>query len=78
MMPVIQQQGGSIDLARLTELHSEMLNIPRLKDIVQFQPVSQPAQDLGAIRPSPSQQQQMPPAQAGAGVPDASQWMDED
>ena len=36
LMPYIQQQGGTIDLAKLVELHSDLLDLPRLKEIAIF------------------------------------------
>ena len=33
---LLAQQGGSINLQKLTELYAEQLNLPRLKEIVQF------------------------------------------
>jgi hypothetical protein len=79
MMPVIQQQGGSLDLSALTQMHSEMLNIPRLKDIVQFG-------DYGDINTSSQQMPSMSPNTnrtytrkdskgEPTGVPDSQQWL---
>jgi hypothetical protein len=36
MMQALQQQGGQIDFQRLTKLYSELLNLPRLGEIVVF------------------------------------------
>lgn len=36
MMQALQAQGGQIDFARLTKLHSELLNLPRLTEIIAF------------------------------------------
>jgi hypothetical protein len=77
LMPVIQQQGGNFNLAELTSMHSEMLNLPRLKDIVDFGQV-----DLQGVAgmPKPQYSKKMdegsPSAAEGpAAVPDASTWI---
>lgn len=36
LAPVLAQQGGVIDLRALAEIHAELLNEPRLKDVLQF------------------------------------------
>lgn len=37
-MPIIVQQGGVIDWAKITETHAELLNEPRLKEWIKFAP----------------------------------------
>ena len=78
MMPLIQQQGGNFDLQKLTEMHSEMLNLPRLKDIVKFstpqESVGSMAQMMNGAAPAQQPMQQ----QAPSGVPDAQQWFDQE
>lgn len=53
LMPMIQQQGGTIDLAKLAEMHSEMLNLPQLRDIILFNqpPVAPQAGAEGPRKP---------------------------
>ncbi|MEO1615053.1 MAG: hypothetical protein AAFV88_04335 [Planctomycetota bacterium] len=36
LSPILQQQGGMIDLFELTRMYAEMLNIPELREIVKF------------------------------------------
>ena len=36
LAPILAQQGGVIDLRKLAEIHAELLNEPRLKDVLQF------------------------------------------
>lgn len=54
-MQMLQQQGGTINFQRLNEILSELLDLPRLKDIVQF---------TGAMPGMPEV-----PLQGGAGKP---------
>lgn len=81
LMPMIQQQGGNLDMAELTKMHSEMLNLPRLKDIVGFMDpntvLAESNQGRTPYSPTMNKQQggSMP---AGAGVPDAQQWMNQE
>lgn len=78
MMPIVQQQGGSIDLAALTEMHSEMLNIPRLKDVVVFNQAPQELQMNQTSMPSNTNRtytRKDSSDKGNRGVPDASQWM---
>jgi hypothetical protein len=51
LAPMIQAQGGSIDVAALTSMYAEMLDIPRLKDVIAFnQPIQPPAQAEGPTK----------------------------
>lgn len=80
LMPFIQQQGGTIDLAKLTELHSEMLDLPRLKQVVMFNappdgggqqqdnPMKSPVSNRNYTRRNVSENGQ-------EGGPDAGQWL---
>jgi hypothetical protein len=45
LMGILQQQSGTVDMMAMTEMLSELLNLPRLKDIVRF------------AQPSPQEQQ---------------------
>ena len=36
LMPMLQQQGGLINLQKLTDIYSDLLNEPRLREVVQF------------------------------------------
>lgn len=36
MMAAMQQQGGTIDMMAMTDMFAELLNLPRLKDVVKF------------------------------------------
>jgi hypothetical protein len=78
LMPLIQQQGGSMDLEALTRMHGEMLNLPRLTDIVKFGDL--PAVAKGGPQLGPSAPNGQPQGkQAGpTAVPDASQWMNQE
>lgn len=78
MMPMIQQQGGNFDLQKLTEMHSEMLNLPRLKDIVKFSTPQEAAGSMAQMMRGAAPQQQPMPQQAPSGVPDAQQWFDQE
>jgi hypothetical protein len=81
LMPMIQQQGGSIDLARLAELHSELLNLPRLKDVIVFNtPPQAPAaeESEGAKKAPTSTRNYVRESRSGGnqgGAPDASEWI---
>jgi len=37
MMPMLMEQGGTIDFAALTDLYADLLDTPRLRDIVKFE-----------------------------------------
>jgi hypothetical protein len=54
MFPMMQEYGGTIDIQELVEIYSELMDLPRLKQIVKFQ---EPKPD----RPGP---QGEPPKQA--------------
>ena len=54
MQGMMEQYGGTIDIQELTEIFSELMDLPRLKQIVKFE---EPKED----RPGPKPQQ---PAQA--------------
>jgi len=49
VMPMLQQQGGTIDAAALTDMLSELNDLPRLKELVKF---------TAPMAPPPGQQQQ--------------------
>ena len=75
LMPMIQQQGGSIDIGELSRMHSEMLNLPRLANVVKFDPDISQLKPAG-LGPKPtSNDVSQSSAEAGGSVPDASQWM---
>lgn len=78
MMPMIQQQGGNFDLQKLTEMHSEMLNLPRLKDIVKFSTPQEAVGSMAQMMKGAAPQQQPMQQQAPSGVPDAQQWFDQE
>ena len=81
MMPVMQQQGGSVDLAALAEMHSELLNVPRLKDVVVFnsyEPVPSSADQMRTpTNTNRTYTRKDAPSDQNSGVPDASQWMNQ-
>lgn len=54
MMPMMQEYGGTLDIQELVEIYSDLMDLPRLKQVVKFQ---EPKQD----RPGPQGQ---PPKQA--------------
>ena len=37
LMPNIQEMGGMLDAQELVELYAELMDLPRLKDIIKFQ-----------------------------------------
>lgn len=77
LMPIVQQQGGNIDLAELTKMHSEMLNLPRLKDIVDFGDMDMQSM-TSQSKPSYSRamgNEESSPAQGPPAVPDAASWL---
>jgi hypothetical protein len=82
MMPIIQQQGGTIDFAALAEMHSELMNLPRFKNVVMFNapPVEQPASNDGAKKAPTSNRNYTRTNVSGSssGVPDAKAWMGSD
>jgi hypothetical protein len=83
LMPMIQQQGGSIDIAKLSDLHAEMLNLPRLKDVVLFNAPPMPPQpqpDGPRKPPTSNRNYTRTNVSAGdnSGVPDASTWQEGD
>ena len=55
LMPLLQQQGGTVDMAELVTQISELMNLPRLKDIVKILPVdgesSAPARNDAPTKP---------------------------
>lgn len=55
MQPMMQEYGGSIDIQELVEIYAELMDMPRLKQIVKFQ---EPKQD----RPGPQGQPPAAPA----------------
>jgi hypothetical protein len=57
LAPVLMQQGGEINLQALTELFADYLNLPKLREIIQFS--APPPADLQGM------QQGMPPAPPG-------------
>ena len=81
MMPVMQQQGGSVDMAALAEMHSELLNVPRLKDVVLFnsyEPVPSSADQMRTpTNTNRTYTRKDAPSDQSSGVPDASQWMNQ-
>ena len=81
MLPVMQQQGGSIDLAALAEMHSEMLNVPRLKDVVVFKGYtpeqSSPPETKMPTNTNRTYTRKDAPSDEQRAVPDPSQWMNQ-
>lgn len=81
MLPVMQQQGGSIDLAALAEMHSEMLNVPRLKDVVVFKGYtpeqSSPSETKMPTNTNRTYTRKDAPSDEQRAVPDPSQWMNQ-
>ena len=55
MMPQISENGGMVDLQELIELYSELMDVPRLKNIVKFE---EPKQDRA--QPNPAEPPQKP------------------
>lgn len=56
LMPILQQQGGTIDMQELTNRYAQMLNQPAISDIIKFQnPVQlpQPDQQMDQPRKAP-------------------------
>lgn len=78
LMPLIQQQGGSMDLEALTRMHGEMLNLPRLTDIVKFGDLPAVAKGGPQLGPSPPNGQPQRQQAGPTAVPDASQWMNQE
>lgn len=78
LMPAIQQQGGSIDLSKLAEMHSEMLNLPRLKDIVKFEQIQMGGQNpMDMLKGMGMEQEEgMTPQPQPAG-PSPEQWFEQ-
>jgi hypothetical protein len=81
MMQMLMEQGGMIDFSRLTEIYAEMLNLPRLREIVVFAaPIgdTQPGgtAPIGAGKPATTERRYI--RQDGNGgspaVPDSSGW----
>lgn len=80
MLQQLAEQGGAIDFSRLTSMYSDLLNLPRLKEIVVF---TSPIDDMGAGpsvsgggKPSHTERRyvrQNANADDGA-VPDAGNW----
>ena len=59
MMQVLEAQGGTIDFSELTDILSELLNLPRLKDVVVFTaPIAE--QEAGGGMTGPSHERSMP------------------
>lgn len=58
LLPMIQQDGGTIDTAELTDLYAEMSNQPRIKNIIKF---DRPIQD----QQMPNPQNALPGKQQG-------------
>ena len=78
LMPYIQQQGGTIDLAKLSQLHSEMLDLPRFKEIVMFsQPPTDPGQADGARKSPVTNRNYTRRSESGGDgqSPDAADWL---
>jgi len=49
MMQAVMEQGGQIDFMRLTEIYADLLNLPRLKEVVTFS-----NRPYGQLDPQPS------------------------
>ena len=49
MLPNIQEAGGMIDAQELIELYAELMDVPRLKNIVKFE---EPKQDRPLANPA--------------------------
>ena len=49
LMPILQQQGGTIDMQELTGKYAQMLNQPAITDIIKFQSQPQMPQDQGQM-----------------------------
>jgi hypothetical protein len=81
MAQLLAEQGGSIDFAKLTEIYSELLNLPRLREIVVF---SNPIEDnvsaggggAGGGMPASTERRYIRQDSGGGtpAVPDASAW----
>jgi len=50
LLPLLQQQGGTINMQELTDIYAELLNLPRLKRAIQF--AFQPAMEAASSKPS--------------------------
>ncbi len=51
LMPLLQQQGISVDMNAYLKLKSKLLNIPELPELVTMSPVVQPEQNPGQEQP---------------------------
>lgn len=53
MMQMLQQQGGTIDFAKLTAIYAELLNLPRLNEVITFtSPIDEAQPTMGGGGPS--------------------------
>lgn len=67
-----------MDLEALTRMHGEMLNLPRLTDIVKFGDLPAVAKGGPQLGPSPPNGQPQGQQAGPTAVPDASQWMNQE
>lgn len=79
LMPLMQQQGGTIDIARLTSVYAELLNLPQLSEVVLFSEVPVPPQgQADPPRKPPSSNRTYTRRNVSAndetGVPSQEQW----
>lgn len=79
MLPALQQQGGTIDWAALSDMHADLLNLPQLRDVVLFsQPPAPPAPPSEGPRKPPTSNRNYTrtnvSAKDNSGVPDSSKW----
>lgn len=75
---MIMQQGGAIDFARLVNLHADLYNIPRLKEIITFSTTPNVlGEDAGAKKAPTSNRTYERHSSSGdqGGAPDAAEWL---
>lgn len=78
LLPMIQQQGGTIDFPQLVKMHADMLNIPRLNQIVTFNsPMQESSPEGGPSKPPTSTRNYNRNSSSGnqGGAPDAAEWL---
>lgn len=80
LAPLLQQQGGQLNLQALTEIHAELLNEPRFREIVQFSamPMEPGPDEEAAVKPSQTTRNYVRRSQSGGtgvqGQPDPG-WL---
>jgi len=79
LLPMLQQQGGTIDFPRLVQFHAEMMNLPRLTEIVTFStpPIQNDGMMGGGKSPTSTRNYVRESVSGGqqGGAPDAQEWL---